>query len=142
VLLAIAIPSFRLLYILDEVTLPTITVKVTGLLKDGPKSYIINKIKNTNNTYYSEYLSNMELVKKMLYFYIRFAQLAKFPWIARIEKLTLSLPINHSHPLWCILPCSAGHQCRRSQRECLAMPLPPSCFALCAGGGLLGLAWG
>ena len=30
VLLAIAIPSFRLLYILDEVTLPTITVKVTG----------------------------------------------------------------------------------------------------------------
>lgn len=30
VLLAIAIPSFRLLYILDEVTLPTITIKVTG----------------------------------------------------------------------------------------------------------------
>lgn len=30
ILLAIAIPSFRLLYILDEVTLPTITVKVTG----------------------------------------------------------------------------------------------------------------
>jgi heme/copper-type cytochrome/quinol oxidase subunit 2 len=30
VLLGIAIPSFRLLYILDEVTLPTITVKVTG----------------------------------------------------------------------------------------------------------------
>ena len=29
-LLAIAIPSFRLLYILDEVTLPTITIKVTG----------------------------------------------------------------------------------------------------------------
>lgn len=47
VLLAIAIPSFRLLYILDEVTLPTITVKVTGFLTDGPKSYIINKIKNT-----------------------------------------------------------------------------------------------
>lgn len=40
VLLAIAIPSFRLLYILDEVTLPTITVKVTGLLNDGQKSYI------------------------------------------------------------------------------------------------------
>jgi Cytochrome C oxidase subunit II, transmembrane domain/LAGLIDADG endonuclease/Cytochrome C oxidase subunit II, periplasmic domain len=30
VLLAIAIPSFRLLYILDEVTLPTITIKATG----------------------------------------------------------------------------------------------------------------
>jgi hypothetical protein len=36
-----------LLYILDEVTLPTITVKVTGFLIDGPKSYVINKIKNT-----------------------------------------------------------------------------------------------
>ena len=35
VLLAIAIPSFRLLYILDEVTLPTITVKATGLHKDS-----------------------------------------------------------------------------------------------------------
>ena len=35
VLLAIAIPSFRLLYILDEVTLPTITVKATGLLRDS-----------------------------------------------------------------------------------------------------------
>ena len=30
VLLAIAIPSFRLLYILDELILPTITIKVTG----------------------------------------------------------------------------------------------------------------
>ena len=30
VLLAIAIPSFKLLYILDEVTLPTITIKATG----------------------------------------------------------------------------------------------------------------
>ena len=30
VLLAIAIPSFRLLYILDEVVLPTITIKATG----------------------------------------------------------------------------------------------------------------
>ena len=30
ILLAIAIPSFRLLYILDEVTLPTITIKATG----------------------------------------------------------------------------------------------------------------
>jgi len=49
VLLAIAIPSFRLLYILDEVTLPTITVKVTGFLTDGPRSYFINKIKNTKS---------------------------------------------------------------------------------------------
>jgi len=68
VLLAIAIPSFRLLYILDEVTLPTITVKVTGFLIDGPKSYVINKIKNTNYSYYSVYLSNMDLVKKCYIF--------------------------------------------------------------------------
>ena len=43
VLLAIAIPSFRLLYILDEVISPTITVKVTGFFKDGPESLIKNK---------------------------------------------------------------------------------------------------
>lgn len=43
VLLAIAIPSFRLLYILDEVTLPTITVKVTGLLKMAQNHIITNK---------------------------------------------------------------------------------------------------
>jgi heme/copper-type cytochrome/quinol oxidase subunit 2 len=30
ILIAIAIPSFKLLYILDEVTLPTITIKATG----------------------------------------------------------------------------------------------------------------
>jgi cytochrome c oxidase subunit 2 len=30
ILIAIAFPSFRLLYLLDEVTSPTITIKVTG----------------------------------------------------------------------------------------------------------------
>ena len=76
-LLAIAIPSFRLLYILDEVTLPTITVKVTGFLKntDGPKSYIINKIKNTKNSLDSaaQAESHKDLVKKMLNFYNQLA---------------------------------------------------------------------
>lgn len=43
VLLAIAIPSFRLLYILDEVTLPTITVKVTGFSKMALNHIITNK---------------------------------------------------------------------------------------------------
>lgn len=54
VLLAIAIPSFRLLYILDEVTLPTITVKVTGLLNYGPKSYIksLNILYKNINLYF------------------------------------------------------------------------------------------
>nr|QKQ12913.1 Cox2 [Sparassis crispa] len=47
VLIAIAFPSFRLLYLLDEVISPTITIKVVGFLKDGLKSYILNKIKDT-----------------------------------------------------------------------------------------------
>ena len=47
ILIAIAFPSFRLLYLLDEVTSPTITIKVTGLLTNGLKSYILNKIKDT-----------------------------------------------------------------------------------------------
>jgi LAGLIDADG DNA endonuclease family/Cytochrome C oxidase subunit II, transmembrane domain len=47
ILIAIAFPSFRLLYLLDEVTSPTITIKVTGFLRNGLKSYILNKIKDT-----------------------------------------------------------------------------------------------
>lgn len=47
ILIAIAFPSFRLLYLLDEVTSPTITIKVTGFLTNGLKSYILNKIKDT-----------------------------------------------------------------------------------------------
>lgn len=84
VLLAIAIPSFRLLYILDEVTLPTITVKVTGFLIDGPKSYIINKIKNTKITCclvctrFCQSAMLEDLVKKVLYFYIRVLVLISF----------------------------------------------------------------
>lgn len=58
-------------------TLPTITVKVTGFLKntDGPKSYIINKIKNTKNSLDSvaQAQSNKDLVKKMLNFYNQLA---------------------------------------------------------------------
>lgn len=60
VLLAIAIPSFRLLYILDEVTLPTITVKVTGFLKDGLKSHLSQKIKDTKDL-------RITMVKKILW---------------------------------------------------------------------------
>lgn len=42
ILIAIAFPSFRLLYLLDEVTSPTVTIKVTGL--NGLK-FIINNLK-------------------------------------------------------------------------------------------------
>ena len=47
VLVAIAFPSFRLLYLMDEVISPTITIKIVGLLKNGLKSYILNKKKDT-----------------------------------------------------------------------------------------------
>jgi hypothetical protein len=48
ILIAIAFPSFRLLYLLDEVISPTITIKVVGFLKNGQKSYILNKKKDTS----------------------------------------------------------------------------------------------
>lgn len=47
VLIAIAFPSFRLLYIMDEVISPTLTIKVVGFLTDGLKSEIFSKIKDT-----------------------------------------------------------------------------------------------
>jgi heme/copper-type cytochrome/quinol oxidase subunit 2 len=49
ILIAIAFPSFRLLYLLDEVTSPTVTIKVTGL--NGLKfiiynlKYLLSKVK-------------------------------------------------------------------------------------------------
>lgn len=77
ILIAIAFPSFTLLYLMDEVISPTLTIKVVGLfivlaklillfLKNknklnkigGLKLYILNKMKDTkligkkNNTYY------------------------------------------------------------------------------------------
>jgi hypothetical protein len=44
VLVAIAFPSFKLLYLMDEVIDPAMTVKVTGQF--GLKLYICNKIIN------------------------------------------------------------------------------------------------
>jgi cytochrome c oxidase subunit 2 len=43
VLIIIAFPSFKLLYTLDEVIDPALTVKVTGLFLGGLKLYILNK---------------------------------------------------------------------------------------------------
>ena len=48
ILIAIAFPSFRLLYLLDEVISPTITIKVVGLFIGGLNLYILNKMKDTN----------------------------------------------------------------------------------------------
>jgi hypothetical protein len=58
VLVAIAFPSFKLLYLMDEVIDPAMTVKVTGLF--GLNLYILYKIINTynniNNIFYFIYL--------------------------------------------------------------------------------------
>ena len=40
ILIAIAFPSFRLLYLLDEVISPTVTIKVVGFFLGGLKLYI------------------------------------------------------------------------------------------------------
>jgi hypothetical protein len=109
VLLAIAIPSFRLLYILDEVTLPTITVKVTGFLKDGPKSYIFNKIKDTMG-----YL----MVKKMLF------NLNIILWSIqyKIDK-TIQFYLNHQRPAYALLPIQQACSIFNNQ---LALPALPN----------------
>ena len=39
----IAQPSFSLLYILDEVISPTMTIKAVGFFLGGPKLYIFKK---------------------------------------------------------------------------------------------------
>ena len=44
ILIAIAFPSFKLLYMLDEVISPTMTIKVAGLKLFGLKSNINSKI--------------------------------------------------------------------------------------------------
>ena len=54
----IAQPSFSLLYILDEVISPTMTIKAVGLFLGSLTLYILNKMKDTifngqkNNKYY------------------------------------------------------------------------------------------
>jgi hypothetical protein len=45
ILILIAFPSFKLLYLMDEVSDPAMSVLAEG--QDGPKSYILNKIKYT-----------------------------------------------------------------------------------------------
>lgn len=45
ILMLIAFPSFKLLYLMDEVSDPSMSVLAEG--RDGPKPYILNKIVNT-----------------------------------------------------------------------------------------------
>ena len=58
ILMFIAHPSFSLLYILDEVISPTMTIKAVGFFLGGLTLYILNKMKDTifngqkNNKYY------------------------------------------------------------------------------------------
>jgi hypothetical protein len=86
ILIAIAFPSFRLLYLMDEVISPTLTIKIVGFLPvlvltfklkkvrmnmaGGLKLYILNKMKDTifngkkNNTYYQTILNKNTLTLK------------------------------------------------------------------------------
>lgn len=47
ILVLIAFPSFKLLYLMDEVTDPSLSVLAEGSFLSGPKSHIFNKIEDT-----------------------------------------------------------------------------------------------
>lgn len=47
ILILIAFPSFKLLYLMDEVTDPNLSIVVEGSFSGGPKSHILNKIEDT-----------------------------------------------------------------------------------------------
>jgi heme/copper-type cytochrome/quinol oxidase subunit 2 len=47
ILVLIAFPSFKLLYLMDEVTDPSLSVLAEGSFLGGPKSHILNKIEDT-----------------------------------------------------------------------------------------------
>lgn len=49
VLILIAFPSFKLLYLMDEVNDPAMTILAEGLFNDGPNLYISNKIEDLNS---------------------------------------------------------------------------------------------
>jgi LAGLIDADG DNA endonuclease family/Cytochrome C oxidase subunit II, transmembrane domain len=90
ILICIAFPSFRLLYLMDEVISPTLTIKVVGLFPvlvltlflnkgrvstyGGLKLYILNKMKDTifkgkkNNMYYQTILNKITLTLKLIKF--------------------------------------------------------------------------
>ena len=51
ILILIAFPSFKLLYLMDEVDDSSMSVLAEGSLKGGPKSYILNKREDTCYTF-------------------------------------------------------------------------------------------
>jgi len=50
ILILIAFPSFKLLYLMDEVSDPAMSVLAEGSIKGGLKLHILNKIKDTSLT--------------------------------------------------------------------------------------------
>jgi len=75
ILIAIAFPSFRLLYLLDEVISPTITIKVTGLLTDGLKWYILKKLNTLMEC--PNYKTRIQKVCNILYILYRYIIITK-----------------------------------------------------------------
>lgn len=70
ILIAIAFPSFRLLYLLDEVTSPTVTIKVTGLIGlkfiiNSLKTFFIKRIYKINTFLYLQSNANIERSHKI-----------------------------------------------------------------------------
>ena len=63
VLMLIAQPSFALLYVLDEVISPSITIKAVGLIFYGPKLYILHNIEDTLISNQNKGQKNIKLKK-------------------------------------------------------------------------------
>lgn len=63
ILILIAFPSFKLLYLMDEVDDSSMSVLAEGSLKGGPKSYILNKREDTCYTFLIGQKNKVKLVK-------------------------------------------------------------------------------
>jgi hypothetical protein len=118
ILIAIAFPSFRLLYLMDEVISPTLTIKIVGLFTvpilfllfflfngrldraGGLKLYILNKMKDTifngkkNNTYYQ---TNLRSYKNTLNFINKFK--VRLSYSPPKGQLLALAPAGSSYPL-------------------------------------------
>lgn len=104
ILLAIANPSFNLLYLLDEVIAPSLTLKVLGFLPDGLKLYILNKIIDTKlkigkkNNLKRNYI-NLIYYSKYNNFSINLIPLKKINNITKIEYLNKNYFHTHSRSI-------------------------------------------
>ena len=86
VLSAIAFPSFNLLYMMDEVLSPTLTIKIVDFFLGGLKLYILNKTKDTIlNGRKNNMFNNTILNKNRFYMNFKSSSLIKpHPWQASI----------------------------------------------------------